>query len=362
MATERVKDCQSVRSSVSKFRSYHQSGIALIYVLLIFLLITTIASQIVMNLWLHTEKNSRYLERTQAKHYALGAEQYVAWLLEKDFEQDKKNNRMVDHEGELWNVETINYEVEQGDIELLVQDEQGRFNVNWLADENNQPGDKAAEKGGSPTVKMFENLLSTQSMDPQLAYKVKRWVSKEQKSAALGAEDQIYLSLDPPRRTGQTEMTSVSELLLIDGFNSEQVEKLLPYITVIPKTSKMNMNTVLPEVIRSLNNNITEGDALMITNGRGDAGLSNIEELNQLVALSGMAGLFNAGSQNERVVFGSQYFSAQIKATYRDTTFYLKTLFYRSSEGHVQVVGREIGPSQYWTPANEAHSTGSPEV
>lgn len=360
MVIEPAETCQPVLASAGKFPLCHQSGIALIYVLLIFLLITTVASEIVMNLWLHTGKNARYLERTQAKHYALGAEQYVAWLLEQDFAQDKKNNRMVDHENEQWNVETINYDVEQGVIELQVQDEQSRFNLNWLADENNQSGEQGAEKSGSPGVPMFENLLSTQSMDPQLAEKVARWMSKEQKSVSEGTEDQVYLSLVPPRRTGQTEMTSVSELMLIDGFNNEEVEKLLPYITVIPGSSKMNMNTALPEVIRSLNRNISEGDALMISNSRGYNGLSDIEELNQLVALSGKAGIFNERNQNERVVFDSQYFSARIKATYRETTFYLKTNFYRSSDGHVQVVGREIGPSQYWAPANQADSTGNP--
>ncbi|WP_257265772.1 type II secretion system minor pseudopilin GspK [Endozoicomonas sp. ONNA2] len=359
MAIESAEHRQPLLASAGQYLSCHQSGIALIYVLLIFLLITAVASEIVMNLWLHTEKNARYLARTQAKHYALGAEQYVAWLLEQDFQQDKKNNRMVDHDNEQWNVETINYDVEQGVIELQVQDEQSRFNLNWLADENSE---QRTEKSGSPGVQMFENLLSAQFMDPQLAGKIARWMRKAQKSESQGTEDQLYLSLAPPRRTGQTDMTSVSELMLIDGFNNEEVEKLLPYITVIPKSSKMNMNTALPEVIRSLNRNISEGDALMISHSRGEAGLSNIEELNQLVALSGKAGIFNERNQHERVVFDSQYFSARIKATYRETTFYLKTIFYRSSEGHVHVVGREIGPSQYWAPANQADSTGNPGI
>nr|MDT0253831.1 type II secretion system minor pseudopilin GspK [Endozoicomonas sp.] len=208
----------------------------------------------------------------------------------------------------------------------------------------------------------FENLLLNQSLDPQLAEKVKRWVSKSQNPSQSGSEDQIYLSLDPPRRTAQAEMASVSELKLIDGFNSEDVEKLLPYITVIPKSSKLNVNTAQSEVIRSLNQNITEGDALMIINSRGETGVSNIEELSQLVALSGKGGLLNEVRQNKRVAFSSQYFSVRIKATYRDTTFYLRTLFYRNSDGHVQVVGREIGPSQYWAPSNKEGLTGIPEV
>ncbi|MGB1272330.1 MAG: hypothetical protein ACPG5T_09660, partial [Endozoicomonas sp.] len=95
-----------------------QRGVALIYVLLIFSLITLMASQIVTNLWLHTEKNARYLERVQAKHYALGAEQYIALLLEQDFDLDKKKKRMVDHEKEYWNIQRVNYPVDQGDIEV----------------------------------------------------------------------------------------------------------------------------------------------------------------------------------------------------------------------------------------------------
>lgn len=362
MGTEPGSNCRLVGTAGNNIRSFRQSGIALIYVLLIFMLMTAIASEMVMNLWLHTEKNSKYLERTQAKHYALGAEQYVAWLLEKDFQQDKKNNRMVDHGNELWNVTTTHYDVDQGSIELLVRDEQGLFNINWLADDKNQGGDKPPEKNSSPALQMLANLLSTQSMDPQLALKVKRWVNKEPHNPLQSGEDQLYLSQEPARRTGQTEMASVSELLLIDGFNSEDIEKLLPYITVIPKSSKINMNTALPEVIRSLNHNLTEGDALAITNGRGNAGLSSMEELHQLVTLSGKKPFIHEGWQNGPVVFGSQYFSAIIKATYRDTRFYLKTLFYRSGEGSVQVVGREIGPSQYWVPAHETYTTASPGV
>ena len=341
-----------------------QSGIALIYVMIIFLLITTITSQIVTNLWLHTEKNAKYLERTQAKHYALGAEQYIRRLLEEDFQKDKRDSRMVDHGKELWNVETVDYEVEQGAIQLKVQDEQGRFNLNWIAYNDSESN---SEKYGrrnemtspdSSRVQMLENLLSTQFIDPQLAYKVERWMKQDKKGLLRETEDQIYLSLETPRRTGQTEMVSVSELLLVDGFNHDIVEKLIPYVTVIPKSSKININTALPEVIRSIDRDISEGDALTIENARGEDGILNVEDLSQAVALSGKAGLFN----NELVVFDSQYFSAEIKATYRDTTFYLKTLFYRSSEGRVQVVEREIGPSRYWLPTDEEDSTESSEV
>ncbi|WP_067586793.1 type II secretion system minor pseudopilin GspK [Endozoicomonas ascidiicola] len=335
---------KSVLHSSRHHLSDKQSGIALIYVLLIFLLITAVASEIVTNLWLHTEKNTHYLERVQAKHYAMGAEQFVAMLLEQDFQQDKQNERMADSFNEDWNVRTVDYDVEQGKIELQVIDEQGLFNLNALAQPPGQEG-KSREQSGPDYLAMFENLLQSQSMDPELAKKVRQWVSQaQQKGVPESAADAVYLSLDPPRRVAQMPMVSVTELLLVDGFSQPNVEKLLSYITVIPVTAKMNINTAPSEVIRSINNNITEGDVLLINQSREYTGLATMDELNRQVALAGKAGMFP-----ENVVgFFSQYFSVQIKATYRDSTFYLKTLLYRNNEGHVQVIGREVGPSHYW--------------
>ena len=320
MATKSILICRS-----------HQQGIALLYVLLIFLLISSVASEIVTDLWLHTEKNSRYLERTQAKQYALGAEQYVAWLLEKDFLQDQKKQRMVDHTLESWHVDTTGYDVEQGSIELAVEDEQGRFNINWLLAK--RPGGQTADD--SPYLSMFENLLAGQYINPQLAHNVQRWLRQYQSGAAPSSD--LLLA--------QIEMVSESELMLVDGVTREDIAKLQPYITVIPSWSKMNINTAPTEVIRALHENLTDADALMIKNSLGDNGLANTEELRRVVALSGKEALLGEGLQKKSgmLAFNSQFFSARIKATYRDTTFLLTTLFHRSRNGRVEVVAREIG-------------------
>ena len=106
---------------VTCFRSVcdRQRGIALLYVLLIFSMIALMASQLVVNLLSYTEKNARFIERVQAKNYAFGAEQYVALLLEADFQEDKRKNRQVDHEQERWNVSGVDYEIDEGHIDLV---------------------------------------------------------------------------------------------------------------------------------------------------------------------------------------------------------------------------------------------------
>ena len=320
-----------------------QRGVALLYVLLIFLLITTVASRIVTNLWLHTVKNTHYLERIQAKQYALGAEQYVALLLETDHQQDKQRNRLVDHLGEGWNVNTVDYELEQGSVVLKVIDEQGRFNLNGLSQPIKNNNQSTASTNSNP-LSMFENLLQAQALDLLLAKSVSDWVGKPQQGAPAPDEDLVYLSLNPPRRMGLANMASISELNLIEGFDATQVEKLAPYITVIPTAPPLNINTAPPEVLQSLSRELTEGDAMLIQLGRQNNGLASMEEINQHVALANTDALLPKGS----ITFHSQYFSAHIKTTYRDSTFFMKTLFYRNREGRVQVISREVGPSRYW--------------
>lgn len=317
-----------------------QQGIALIYVLLIFSMITLMATQMVTSLWLHTEKNARYLERIQAKHYALGAEQYIGFLLELDAEEDKKKKRQVDHGKERWNIQQASYGVDQGDIELQVVDENGRFNINWLSTE---------ARVGKKYVKQFEIILQNLNIDTQLTLAVKDWIDSDQEPSEGGAEDNVYRALEPPRRTADSPMISLSELRLIQGIGKDEFELLAPLVTVLPKDSKLNINTALPEVLRSLSETMTEGDAQTIIDARGDEVFEKLEDITRLPGLKDKSEELTAAGFE----FGGSYFNVYIKATYRDTVFYMRTLLVRNADGQVQVAGREIGPSDYWLTAKK---------
>ncbi|WP_330925457.1 type II secretion system minor pseudopilin GspK [Candidatus Sororendozoicomonas aggregata] len=312
-----------------------QKGIALLYVLIIFSIIAVMASQIVTNLMLHTEKNARLLERTQAKHYALGAEQYVALLLEADFQSDKKKKRQVDHEKEAWNVKTVPYAVDQGKIDITVIDEQGRFNLNGL---------RADGDNGLINLNMFKNLLTVLSIDTKLANNLQTWLGATPDSSKGAAADNIYLVLDPPRRAGNNNMASISELRLVQGMDEESFEKLAPCVTVLPQPSRININTALPEIIMSISNKLTASDAANIIAARGKEGFAKLGDLSNIIDLKNKMNELRVAPLS----FSSHYFTVYVTALYRDTVFYLKTRLYRNNEGKVQVIAREIGPNRYW--------------
>ncbi len=312
-----------------------QKGVALLYMLIIFSIIAVMASQIVTSLMLHTEKNARLLERTQAKHYALGAEQYVALLLEADFQSDKQKKRQVDHKKEAWNVKTVPYAVDQGQIDIVVIDEQSLFNLNWLRVESDN---------GKKNLNMFKNLLSQLSIDTELANHLQTWLGSAPDSSKGAAADNIYLVLTPPRRAGNIDMASISELRLVQGIDEESFEKLAPLVTVLPQSSKININTALPEIIMSISDKLTASDAANIIAARGKEGFAKLEDLSNIIDLKDKMNEL----RNAPLSFSSHYFTVYVTALYRDTVFYLKTRLFRNSEGSVQVLAREIGPNRYW--------------
>ena len=317
-----------------------QGGIALIYVLLIFAIITLMASQMVTSLWLHTEKNSHYLERIQARHLALGAEQYVALLLEQDAEEDKKKKKLLDHEGERWNITEVAYAVEQGEIELRIVDENSLFNVNWLS---------AKALDGKRFDRMFDQLLKNQGIDSTITDSVKDWLDNDQESRENGAEDNYYLSVDSAYRTADMAMVSLTEMKLIKGIGLEEYETLLPLLSALPATSRLNINTVLPEVLRTVSENLSEGDVASIVDSRGSEPFNKIDDLAKLSVLKDKT----ADLKSAPLAVTSNFFTVFIKARYRDTTFYLRTQLFRNAEGQVQVAGREIGPNDYWMTAKK---------
>ncbi|MCL6271147.1 type II secretion system minor pseudopilin GspK [Sansalvadorimonas sp. 2012CJ34-2] len=312
----------------------HQRGVALIFVMVIFALVTVMASRIITNLHLNTEKNARHLQYLQARHYALGAENYIAALLEEDAVKDKQENRQIDHWNEPWAADELNLETEDGDITILTLDDQGRFNLNLLAGKDNK------EK-----LKMLERLLVAHNIDARLAYRIRDWVDENQDALPGGAEDNNYLLLTPPYRTGDTLLASVSELRLMEILSLDDFNKLVPLVSVLPdETAGINMNTVSAGVLRALNERISEADAKGFVNSRPKDGYAELKEVKDLPLLKNKLSKQVEGF----LALKSSYYSVYTRARYRDITYYLHSRLVRNAEGKVTVISREVGVFPRW--------------
>ena len=308
-----------------------QRGVALIYVLVIFVMVTLMASQIISELLLNTDKSARHFNHMQARHYALGAENYFATLLKQDLLNDLKSGRLVDHWHEKWADDAIDLQTEEGEITILSLDEQGQFNLNLIMSDI------------TVALKMFRGLLAANELDTKLVHMIHGWINNQQSPSTGAWGDNHYLLLDPPYRAGKTALASTSELLLMDSLSAEEYEKLVPMVSAIPATTLLNVNTMSADVLKALNERISDSQAEEFVNARPKNGFSDMKEVLELPLFRQLPSAIK-----NKLTLRSSYFSAYIRARYRDSTYYLHSRIARSSNGRVTVISREVGVFPRW--------------
>ena len=212
-------------------------GLALVTALLVVAIAASLAAFVAFGqqLWLRQMQNMS--DRARADFLERGA---VAWAA-SSFADD---TNATDHLGEAWARPIPVLPVPGGAIRGTVEDAQARFNLNNL-----YSGDAPSQQD----VESFRRLLVELILDPTLVDALLDWIDPDsQTTAPSGAEDIDYLQRDPPYRAANQPLASVDELRLVRGFTPEVIEKLRPYVTVIPVRTDVNVNTAPPRVIAAV--------------------------------------------------------------------------------------------------------------
>lgn len=308
-----------------------QHGVALIMVLLAFALATALAAGMYTSQHLMIYKASHYLDREQQRSLALGAEALAEHILAQDWQNDKQNGTYLDAYSENWGKYAAALPVDNGVVQLQIDDLEGRFNLNDLLNANGQVDTVAKQR--------FERLLQVLEITSINADKVIDWEdSNDTPSGALGAEDNYYLGLTPPYRTANRPFSSPTELRLIAGITTKDYEKLLPNVTALPLTGiGFNVNTATDAVLRSLNQGITQAQAETILQVRIDTPFKNVSDF---LARPEFAGL---GLKNQELSVDSHFFRVAIRVTFDDQVYRLVSVVYRDSQGKLSVVSRDEG-------------------
>ncbi len=237
-----------------------QRGIALITAIFVVTLATIAAVAMVEVSNVSTHRSANLVLSETEWWYASGVESWVKGVLAADAKLNNGGN-VVGLNG-LWAKPVDFLPIDGGGLRGHIDDLQGRFNLNNLAS-NQGTGTPVGSNGDTPYTAQFKRLLDNlpnfdASKYQGLAYAIRDWVdADDQRSSTDGAEDQDYLSQDPPYRAANQGMHSVSELLLVRGMTKELYAALLPYVTVLPESNTpININTAPAPVLASLYPNI----------------------------------------------------------------------------------------------------------
>ncbi len=235
-----------------------QRGAAIITALLVVALVAVTATALLKQQSQTLTRTEAVIARAQARAYSDTAVQWARSILADDARRDGPSGN--DHFGEAWASGISALPVENALVSGTLSDEQGRFNLNNLV--RNNAVDPAS-------LKFFRSLLEKLALPPDLANAVVDWIDADSDASSPGgAEDPAYLTLPSPYRAANRPLVQVDELLRVRGFNAKIVAALRPFVTALPPTTRINVNTAPLEVIRAALPELSETDLLQLARER----------------------------------------------------------------------------------------------
>ena len=240
----------------------HQRGVAVITALLL----TTLAVTIVASLFWRQQVQVRSMENQrlhlQTKWILRGALDWTRLILPVSAVD---NFGMTTPDG-IWAtplaetrlddyVERERVEGEQFDATLSgqISDAQARYNLaNLAVSKSLNPGQ----------IEAFRRLLTNVQLDPSLALLAAQAVADGQSAAAAGLNSQAEQggalqavqgsALQAASGSESMEFIRVEDLLSVPGFTPAMVERLRPFVIVLPVPTAVNVNTASAEVLAAI--------------------------------------------------------------------------------------------------------------
>jgi general secretion pathway protein K len=255
------KSNTKTRHSAGKYQftisgNTQQKGVAVILVMLIVAMATTLAVYISQQQSLWQRQVETQFDHAQARRLGIAGIDWARAVLA----DDAASGTFIDYETEMWTLRLPPMPVENGEVIGVIEDRQGLFNLNSVVRNG---------ISSSPDIVKFQRLLTTLNLPVSLAYSLADWMDSDSEvQAEGGAEDGYYLSLSHPYLTANRPLLELGELTQIKGFDSQTIARLQPFVSVLPTVGAINVNFAPAEVLASIAENMSLSDARIIVQQR----------------------------------------------------------------------------------------------
>ncbi|HLP97887.1 MAG TPA: type II secretion system minor pseudopilin GspK [Sideroxyarcus sp.] len=288
-----------------------QQGVALITVLLIVAMATTVAAFMAQQQGFWQRELELGRDHAQARRIAQAGVDWARAVLADDAAVNQ-----YDHAREMWAMKLPAIPVEGGEVQGVITDQQGLFNLNNLV--------RGGTVSGSD-VQSFQRLLSFLGLPVELAYSLADWMDADSEPIAGGAEDGYYLGLAMPYRAANRQLSELSELMAVRGFDARTIRRLEPFVSVLPEHTAVNVNFAEPEVLAAVIAGLSLQDARQLALARKGAAFKSVAEFTQKLPSNVGQG---AGLD---ISVSSQYFRVDGRAVQRDSEFSVQALLLRKN-------------------------------
>jgi len=268
----------SVRKPMTSFSNMKkQGGIVIIVVVLIVTLMVTLLAFMLEKQHLLIRRVSNQNVSEQSYQYAQAVNAWAERVLNDDLQRDvdywqedwfKFGRPPEEYQSVVDDIDSFSLELssnrEEGDsdsvvidigfdgLEYSIDDLQAKYNLNNLSSNNDQF--LASQK------QIFLNLLelaevgvNDSDLRERLYGALIDWTDSDDNISVNGVESGTYGSRITPYYAADQKLTSIGELKFVEGFTQEIINKLKPYVAVLPvDNARINLNTASDEVLSSL--------------------------------------------------------------------------------------------------------------
>jgi general secretion pathway protein K len=298
-----------------------QDGVAIILALAVVALAAMIASAMMVPLSAWTSEMELSADHLQARKLVESGVDWAQLTLTKDI-----SHGTVDHLGEPWARKLASTQIENAELDGLIEDQQGAFNLNNLV----QGG-----KVDAIQLVHFQRLLSLLNLPISLADSLVDWLDSDNVPQSNdGAEAAYYLSLQPPYLPANRPLSDLDELHLVRGFSEDVRTRLRPFVTALPVTTTVNVNTAPPEVLCAVIEGLTLGAARTLVGKREQAYFRDLADLN-----SRLPKMIQA--KPEAISIGSNYFLVRLRVKVGTARSRADALISRTDSGGPAILWRK---------------------
>jgi general secretion pathway protein K len=196
----------------------------------------------------------------RAETWARGGVELAKGLLAADKARDTadEGSERLDTNDDAW-AQAREITLEDGPnatLRLTIQDDGSKLNVNslFLAGDDGQ----APVESQDFLIAFFERMIEELPVEVRALYDPRSlsenlidFTDEDEERVSGGAESDYYRSQEPPYYAPNHPLLSVDELGLVEGFTSELIDVMRPYVTVYPFASGggVNPNTAPPHIL-----------------------------------------------------------------------------------------------------------------
>jgi len=174
-------------------------------------------------------------DQVEAQSIALAGIQWARAILAADA-------GAVDHLGEPWALPLPATPVENGEVEGRIVDAQAMLNVN----------DLASPQHAAQVRRRFARLFGTLGVAQATLAAMIDWIDVDDVPQDGGAEDAWYSSEADGTLAANAPATRIEELALVRGMMPPAMQRMLPFVTSLPRDTPVNVNTAPAEVLFAL--------------------------------------------------------------------------------------------------------------